>query len=39
MASATFREILDGIADRGQGREAEKRRQVCTAMFRWTLSQ
>ncbi len=33
------RAILDSIADRGQGREAEKRRQVCTAMFRWALSQ
>jgi integrase len=34
-----MRAILDSIADRGQGREAEKRRQVCTAMFRWALSQ
>jgi integrase len=34
-----IRAILDLIADRGQGREAEKRRQVCTAMFRWALSQ
>ena len=34
-----IREILDAIVDRGQGREAEKRRQVCTAMFRWALSQ
>jgi integrase len=34
-----IRAILDSIADRGQGREAEKRRQVCTAMFRWALSQ
>jgi integrase len=33
------REILDNIVDKGQGREAEKRRQVCTAMFRWALSQ
>jgi site-specific recombinase XerD len=33
------RAILDSIADQGQGREAEKRRQVCTAMFRWALSQ
>ena len=33
------RAILDAITDRGQGREAEKRRQVCTAMFRWALSQ
>jgi integrase len=34
-----IREILDNIADQGKGREAEKRRQVCTAMFRWALSQ
>ena len=34
-----IREILDAIADQGKGREAEKRRQVCTAMFRWALSQ
>ena len=34
-----IREILDYIVDQGQGREAEKRRQVCTAMFRWALSQ
>jgi integrase len=34
-----MRAILDSIADKGQGREAEKRRQVCTAMFRWALSQ
>jgi integrase len=34
-----MRELLDSIADRGQGREAEKRRQVCIAMFRWALSQ
>ena len=34
-----IRAILDLIADRGQGREAEKRRQVCTAMFRWALLQ
>ena len=33
------RAILDSIVDQGQGREAEKRRQVCTAMFRWALSQ
>jgi integrase len=33
------REILDNIVDQGKGREAEKRRQVCTAMFRWALSQ
>jgi integrase len=30
---------LDAIVDQGKGREAEKRRQVCTAMFRWALSQ
>jgi integrase len=34
-----IREILDAIIDAGKGREAEKRRQVCTAMFRWALSQ
>ena len=34
-----MRAILDSITDQGQGREAEKRRQVCTAMFRWGLSQ
>jgi integrase len=34
-----IREILDNIVDQGKGREAEKRRQVCTAMFRWALSQ
>jgi integrase len=34
-----IREILDAIVDMGKGREAEKRRQVCTAMFRWALSQ
>jgi len=34
-----LRALLDSIADRGQGREAEKHRQVCTAMFRWALSQ
>ena len=27
------------MVDRGKGREAEKRRQICTAMFRWALSQ
>jgi integrase len=27
------------MVDRGKRREAEKRRQVCTAMFRWALSQ
>ena len=36
---AGHRVILDNIVDRGKGREAEKRRQVCTAMFRWALSQ
>jgi integrase len=34
-----MRALLDSIVDRGQAREAEKRRQVCTAMFRWALSQ
>jgi integrase len=34
-----LRAILDSIVDQGKGREAEKRRQVCTAMFRWALSQ
>jgi integrase len=34
-----IRAILDAIVDQGQGREAEKRRQVCSAMFRWALSQ
>jgi integrase len=34
-----LRGLLDTISDRGHGREAEKRRQVCTAMFRWALSQ
>jgi integrase len=34
-----IREILDATADQGKAREAEKRRQVCTAMFRWALSQ
>jgi integrase len=34
-----IRAILDAMVDRGKGREAEKRRQVCTAMFRWALSQ
>jgi integrase len=34
-----IREILDAIVDTGKGREAERRRQVCTAMFRWALSQ
>jgi len=30
-----IRELLDAMVDQGKGREAEKRRQVCTAMFRW----
>jgi integrase len=34
-----IRGILDAMVDQGKGREAEKRRQVCTAMFRWALSQ
>src|SRR5271170_1930387 len=34
-----LRELLEAIVDQGLGREAEKRRQVCTAMFRWALSQ
>jgi integrase len=34
-----IREILDNMVDQGKAREAEKRRQVCTAMFRWALSQ
>jgi integrase len=34
-----IRAILDAMVDQGKGREAEKRRQVCTAMFRWALSQ
>jgi integrase len=34
-----IREILDAIADRGCMREAEKRRQMVGAMFRWALSQ
>ena len=34
-----IREILDNIVDQCKGREAEKRRQVCTAMFRCALSQ
>jgi integrase len=33
-----IREILDNMVDQGKAREAEKRRQVCTAMFRWALS-
>jgi integrase len=34
-----IRELLNAMVDRGKRREAEKRRQVCTAMFRWALSQ
>jgi len=34
-----IRELLDTIADRGCMREAEKRRQMVGAMFRWALSQ
>jgi integrase len=34
-----IRELLNAMVDQGKGREAEKRRQVCTAMFRWALSQ
>ena len=34
----SMREILDNIVDQGKGRE-RKRKQVCTAMFRWALSQ
>jgi Arm DNA-binding domain len=34
-----IRALLDAMVDEGKGREAEKRRQVCTAMFRWSLSQ
>jgi integrase len=34
-----IRELLNAMVDGGKGREAEKRRQVCTAMFRWALSQ
>jgi integrase len=33
-----IREILDNMVDQGKAREAEKRRQVCTAMFRRALS-
>ena len=39
FAGVTSASILDTIVDQGKGREAEKRRQVCTAMFRWALSQ
>ena len=34
-----IRQLLNAMVDVGKGREAEKRRQVCTAMFRWALSQ
>jgi len=34
-----LRAILNSIVDRGQAREAEKRRQTVGAMFRWALSQ
>ena len=34
-----IRALLDGVADRGNEREAEKRRQTIGAMFRWALSQ
>jgi integrase len=34
-----IRELLDAIVDQGLGREAEKRRQIVGAMFRWALSQ
>jgi integrase len=34
-----IRQILDATVDQGKTREAEKRRQICTAMFRWGLSQ
>jgi integrase len=34
-----IRELLNAMVDEGKAREAEKRRQVCTAMFRWALSQ
>jgi integrase len=34
-----IRELLDTIADRGCRREAEKRRQMVGAMFRWGLAQ
>jgi integrase len=39
ICRSDMRALLESIADQGQGREAEKRRQVCTAMFRWALSQ
>ena len=34
-----IRGLLEAMVDQGKGREAEKRRQVCTAMFRWALLQ
>jgi integrase len=34
-----IRELLDTIADRGCMREAEKRRQMVGAMFRWAVAQ
>ena len=34
-----IRELLDPVADKGNEREAEKRRQTIAAMFRWALSQ
>jgi integrase len=34
-----IRELLDGVADDGYLREAEKRRQTVGAMYRWALSQ
>jgi integrase len=33
------RELLDPVADKGNEREAEKRRQTIGAMFRWAVSQ
>jgi integrase len=33
------RELLDPVADKGNEREAEKRRQTVGAMFRWAVSQ
>jgi integrase len=34
-----IRELLDALVDKGKGREAEKRREMVRAMFRWALSQ
>ena len=34
-----IRELLDAVADQGIAREAEKRRQTVSTMFRWALSQ